>query len=96
MRQITIRQFHSKMWDEIKDLPCVVTRNNIPIFRVESMTVGELSELGEKILEKIPEKCVICGGVADAIGKVYNEGEWEDAPMCRRHVVQSLREFGKE
>ena len=51
MRQVTIRQFHSKMWEEIKNLPLEVTRNNTPILQV--LAVADLR--GEKILKKIPE-----------------------------------------
>ena len=42
MRQKTIKEFHQNMWNEIKDLPVEVTRNNIPIFRCEPVTVGDL------------------------------------------------------
>ena len=103
MRQVTIREFHVKMWDEIKDLPVEVTRNNIPIF--------DVVPVGQKILEKkivdvkdVPVqvpfvKCSFfnCKEEAVATGKQYNEGsmDWEDVPMCQPHAVKSLKEMLK-
>lgn len=34
MKYVTIKDFHSKMWDHIKDLPIIVTRNGLPSFVV--------------------------------------------------------------
>lgn len=42
-------------------------------------------------------KCAypICKHVASAVGKIYDEGEWKDANMCKEHAAKSLKEFAK-
>jgi len=45
MRRITIRQFHTKMWEEIKDLPLMVTKYNEEVFTVMPKNSKKISEV---------------------------------------------------
>ena len=52
MLTISIREFQLHAGDYLDKLPLVLTRYNIPVARVEPVTVGEVSKVGQKILEK--------------------------------------------
>ena len=39
MRKIGIRKFHQNMWEEIKNLPVMVTSRGVNIFKVEDSGV---------------------------------------------------------
>ena len=56
MLTISIREFQLHAGDYLDKLPLVLTRYNIPVARVEPITVGEVSKVGQKILEKNPEE----------------------------------------
>jgi len=51
MRFINIKQFHAKMWEEIDNLPVVVTKYGIPVFIIVSW--AEFAE-GNQAIRKQP------------------------------------------
>jgi hypothetical protein len=67
------------MWEEIKDLPVEVTRNNVPIFKVQPVTVGDL-KVAEKISKKIAEEN------EDAVRDMYPLG-YCNFPFCNKFAV---------
>ena len=90
MRQITIKDFHQNMWNEIKELPCEVTRNNVPIFKVSSVTVGELKELPQKISKKFPE-----GTPPEVVEEVIAKQEEKDQKLEEaKEVLKEMYPMG--
>lgn len=50
MRKVTIRQFHQNMWEEIKDLPLIVTRYGKPYLIVDVVPGGfKPNEISHKL-----------------------------------------------
>ena len=60
MRKIGIRKFHQNMWEEIKDLPVIVTNRGAPIFIVDVLSNAEFASV---IVEEVNKD----GGKLEAV-----------------------------
>lgn len=102
---VSLRDFQHNANDYVGK-SIILTRYNIPIARVEPITVGELrgeknfeKKISEKIVEDAPPvvqlgRCRAPGCLEDAvgIGKVWDEGEEREIELCKKHLFKSLKE----
>ena len=91
MREVTIRRFHQSMWEELKDLPLVITRRGKPSFLVDVIPGGmEPREVSHKVPGENPKnfllkKCVV--KVCDRSGKANVKIEGDERFVCGEHLV---------
>jgi len=84
MRKVTIRQFHTNMWEEIKDLPVEVTRYNVPLFVVTPIK-GDLKKEEPSIPVTIAEEKPVFFKICKT--KMCNNYAVEGSDFCVSHKV---------